>query len=122
MSNLAKWVAVVGLVLTLGLTTVPAMAVDADMTGTWEMEVVSASGTGNPIFTLTQDGKKISGTYSGAFGDSPVKGKIKGDKFSLNFESSGVHLTYKGTVEGNNCKGTVIFGEYGNGEFTGVKK
>lgn len=122
MSKLAKLAAVIGLVLAMGLSAVPAMAENADISGTWDMEVVSATNTGNPTFTLTQDGKKIKGTYKGAFGESPVKGKIKGNKFSLNFESSGVHMTYKGTVEGNKCQGTAIFGEYGTGTFKGVKK
>ncbi len=122
MSKLAKLAAVFGLVLAMGLSTMPAMAEDADMSGTWDMEVVSPTQTGNPTFTLTQNGKKIKGTYKGAFGESPVKGKIKGNKFRLNFESSGVYMTYKGTVDGNKCEGTAIFGEYGTGTFSGVRK
>lgn len=92
-----------------------------DMTGTWEMTVVTANGTGNPTFELKQEGGKLTGTYSGRFGEEDVEGKVTGNKFEIHYESSGVPVTYSGTVNGDKIEGDVDFSSYGTGTFTGER-
>ncbi len=103
------------------------VAMAADLSGTWELQVESDVGSGTPTFTFKQDGNKLTGTYSGQLGEAPVTGTVDGDKVQFSFEVSPagdkITVTYSGTTEGvNKMKGTVVFGGMGKGTFTGVKK
>jgi len=75
---------------------------------------------GSPTFVLKQDGEKLTGTYSGALGDAPLTGTVKGDKISFDFEVQGAAIRYEGTV---NSSATVIEGtcDYG-GQASGTFK
>jgi len=97
-------------------------AADVDMTGTWNVSVDSPSGKGTPTFVLEQKDGQLTGTYKGAFGESPVKGSIKGSDFEISFNSSGIDITYSGKIEGSKISGNADFGSYGKGSFTGEKK
>jgi hypothetical protein len=103
----------------------PAAAADV-MSGTWAVEVDTGQGTGTPTFTLKQEGEKLSGQYRGLFGEAPVTGTIKGNtfEFSVNVtvEGNTVRVTYAGTVEKDAMKGTVKFGDIGQGTFKGTRK
>ena len=44
----------------------------SDVTGTWKVEVEVGGQTGEPVFTLKQDGEKITGKYKGSFGEQDV--------------------------------------------------
>jgi hypothetical protein len=108
---------VLGLVLSASI-----MAMAADLTGTWNLSVTSAGGTGNPTFVLKQTGDTLSGTYTGRFGEAPCTGTVKGNDVEIVYEMSGTKVIYKGKVDGNKISGTVDFGGQGSGDFTGVKK
>lgn len=107
-------------VLSLVLVAAPAMA--GDISGHWELEVQTPSGGGTPIMELKQNGNKITGTYVGQLGETDVKGAVKGKKFTVEFNSAGVDIVYKGTFEGDSMKGSLDLGPYGMGTFTGVRK
>lgn len=112
-------IAVLVLVMSVG----NAMAADAaDMTGTWNLDVETPSGNGTPVMVLKQDGGKISGTYAGQLGETEVTGSIKGDKWTVAFDSAGVEIVYKGKVAGDSVSGSVDLGAYGMGTFTGKRK
>jgi opacity protein-like surface antigen len=102
-----------------------AFAADANVAGEWDMTVETQAGTGNPHFSLKQDGGKLTGTYKGMLGESPVTGSVKGNEVSISFQvnSQGMDLavSYTGTVEGATMKGTVKLGDMGEGTFTGKK-
>jgi hypothetical protein len=105
-----------------------ALAWAADVSGTWDMEVEIAGNTGGPTFTLKQSGAKVTGKYSGAFGESEVTGTLEGDKISLQFEvapqGDKIMLTYKGTVkaDGKAMEGTIDVPGMGEGTFKGSKR
>jgi hypothetical protein len=103
-----------------------AAAATADVSGTWAVEVATGQGTGTPAFTFKQDGDKLSGQYRGLFGEAPVTGTVKGSaiEFSVevSVEGNGVRVIYSGTVEKDTMKGTVKFGDMGEGTFTGTRK
>jgi hypothetical protein len=108
------------------LPLVAAGAETQDVTGTWTMTVETAWGSGNPTFTLTQEGESISGTYNGYFGEAPVSGTIKGDEVTLSLEVTAqgqdVKVDYIGAVEGDTMAGKVLFGGQGDATFKGTRK
>src|SRR5690349_14814580 len=77
----------------------------ADVTGTWMMTVETQAGTGNPTFTLKQEGEKVTGNYKGQLGEAPVSGTMKGNELVLNYKVSGdagnLEVKYSGTVTGD---------------------
>lgn len=98
-----------------------------NVTGNWKLTVESDNGTTNPSVTLKQNGEELTGTYHGRFGDSPLKGTLKGSdiKFTIKVEVQGqeVILDYAGKLESDTTmKGTVSFGDFGNGTFTAKKE
>lgn len=97
-----------------------------DVTGTWAMAVETAMGSGNPTFTLAQEGETVTGTYEGYFGEVPVAGTIEGDEVTLSIEvtAQGQDMTidYVGTVDGDTMAGKVLFGDLGEGTFEGTRK
>jgi len=109
----------------LGALSLPALAADANVAGTWSMTVESPMGSGNPVFVLEQSGSEVSGSYKGALGEAPVKGTVKGNevalKYSIDAQGMSLEITYAGTVEGNTIKGKVSYGDMGEGTFTGKK-
>ena len=112
-------------VAAIGALSLPALAADANVAGTWTMTVESQMGTSNPVFTLTQKGTELAGTYKGQLGEAPVKGTVKGNavelKYNINAQGMDVAVTYSGTVEGDAMKGKVSLGELGEATFTGKK-
>jgi len=98
----------------------------ADVTGTWNMSVETTAGSGSPVFTLTQKGDTISGTYKGQLGEAPVTGAVKGDDVTLEFkiEAQGQTLTvvYTGKLDGKSMSGKVSLGQLGDGTFKGTKQ
>jgi hypothetical protein len=104
-----------------------ALAIAADITGKWRFDVETSAGSGTPVFDLKQDGEKLTGTYTGALGEAPVTGTVKGDDVEITFEVSptGEKLVvkYTGKLDGENkIKGTVDLGGMAKGTFTGEKQ
>jgi hypothetical protein len=96
-----------------------------NVTGSWDVEVQTDQGSGNPAFTFKQEGEKLTGTYKGMFGESPLTGTVKGDKIEFSFKVTGQlegTLTYTGTTDGKTMKGKVSLAGLGEGTFTGKKK
>jgi hypothetical protein len=94
----------------------------AKVSGTWNMAVETSAGSGTPVFVLKQENDTlITGTYSGQFGELPVKGTLKTNKIVFRFAANDIDFEYSGTVDGNNMKGKVVIAGYGEGTFTGTK-
>jgi opacity protein-like surface antigen len=102
-----------------------AIAADANVAGEWDMVVESQMGTGTPHFSLKQEGSKLTGTYKGMLGETPVTGTVKGNdiaiNFSVNAQGMDLDVSYSGTVDGATMSGTVKLGDMGEGKFTGKK-
>ena len=99
----------------------------ADVTGKWAMSVKLDAGTGEPKIELKQSGEKVTGTYAGLLGTSPLEGTVKGNKieftFKAEFSGEKFDVTYSGTIEGDkSMKGSVKKGDLGSGTFTGTKE
>jgi hypothetical protein len=94
------------------------MVLAADISGKWTFSVNLDAGSGTPSFTFKQDGEKLSGKYSGQFGEANVTGTVKGDKVEFQFGSDAGTAKYSGTIKGEKIEGTVDYGEAGKGTFT----
>lgn len=97
----------------------------ADVTGSWDVEVQTEQGSGNPAFTFKQEGEKLTGQYKGLLGEAPLTGTVKGDKIEFSMKVSGQvegTVTYTGTTDGKTMKGKVSLAGLGEGTFTGKKK
>lgn len=94
-----------------------------NVTGKWNMSVETSRGSGNPVFTLKQEGNKVTGTYAGYFGEAPVTGTVKGNEVEMKYTMSGSTTVYKGKVDGNKIAGTVdIAAGEATGTFEGTKQ
>lgn len=104
----------------------PMLLLAADVTGTWQFEVQTDQGSGSPVFQLKQDGEKLIGTYQGLLGKADVKGSVKGDAATIEFDTDATGekatVRYTGKLDGNDkMSGKVTLGTFG-GTFTGRKK
>lgn len=103
----------------------PAAGASDNITGVWDFTVETANGSGSPVFTLKQEGEKVTGTYKGMFGEAPVTGTIKGGELKMmmkvNAQGQDFEITYTGKVNGKDSmsgKGSIS----GMGEVTWTAK
>ncbi len=97
----------------------------ATLTGTWALEAHHSAGVSTPTASITQTGDKLTGKYTGSYGDSELTGGIKGQEFTFSVEigtEQKVRVVYTGTLDGNTIKGSLTMGEMGEGTFTGTRK
>ena len=112
----------------LGTSDAPAAtaATRLDISGTWQFEVTSPAGTGTPTITFRQSGDTLAGQYVGQLGEAPVKGTLKGDQLSFEFDvalqDAKIHVVYTGVATKDALKGTAAFGDLGQGTFTARRK
>jgi hypothetical protein len=116
----ARLMILAGLALTTALTVEP-----AKVAGVWKFNVELEVGTGHPTVTLKQDGEKVTGTYDGRYGASPLEGTVKDDKieFTVSMTAEGTAVTgvFEGIVEPEGMSGSVQFEGAGDGTWTAVK-
>lgn len=104
----------------------PAPAQDKiDVTGTWAFEVTTEFGTGSSTMAFKQDGEKLTGQYSGQYGEAALTGTVKGKEITFAYdlvrETVTAHVVYAGTIDKDTMKGTLSIGDMGNGSFTAKK-
>jgi hypothetical protein len=104
----------------------PAAAKVTDVSGTWELNVESPMGSRASDAIFTQTGETLGGKMVSPRGEVPLTGTISGDtvKFGINVNVQGqsLQIDYSGTVTGDTMSGTVVFGSFGDGKWTGKKK
>jgi hypothetical protein len=100
-------------------------AQEIDLTGSWDFAVQSPNGAGTRQVVLTQHGDSISGTISSSRASGDLVGVVEGDQMSftviLMMESGPFPVSYAATVSGDGMVGTIDFGDYGAGTFTGKR-
>jgi len=104
----------------------PAAARITDVSGTWELNVESPMGSRASDAIFTQTGETLGGKMVSPRGEVPLTGSISGDtvKFGINVNVQGqsLQIDYSGTVTGDTMSGTVVFGSFGDGKWTGKRK
>jgi hypothetical protein len=108
------------------LAVLTAGAQTTNVSGNWKLTFETPNGAANPSLVLKQEGEKLTGTYKGRFGESPLEGPVKGKeiKFTVKVNAQGQEfkLEYAGAVEGDTMKGKVKFGDMGEADFSGKKE
>ena len=104
----------------------PAAAKVTDVSGTWELNVESPMGSRASDAVFTQTGGTLGGKMVSSRGEVPLNGTINGDAITfginVNVQGQDLQIDYSGTVTGDTMSGTVVFGSFGDGKWTGKKK
>jgi hypothetical protein len=97
-----------------------------DVTGKWAFNVETSAGAGAPTFTFKQDAEKLTGHYTGTFGEADLTGTVKGADITFSFtvdaQGNALKETYTGTVDKDTMKGKLVIEGLGEGTFTGKKQ
>ena len=103
--RLTAWLALPLLLLGVAVSAqTPAPAAKMpDVAGKWTMVMELSIGTSNPVLMLKQDGDKVTGTYTGRYGEAKLTGKVGADRqvqftVSLDAEGSSVTMYFAGEV------------------------
>ena len=96
------------------------------VTGKWAMTIEMDVGTATPSLELEQDGDKLTGTYSGRYGDYPVAGKITARTLTFSFAMGDDHsmvMNFTGELaaDGASIKGTADMGEMGQNKWSAAR-
>jgi len=107
------------------LASLAGSAEPAKVDGKWNVLLQLETITGHPVLTLKQNGEKLTGTYEGRYGPSPLEGEIKENRiaFAVTFTAEGSKTTgvFQGTVDGASMGGSVEFEGAGNGTWSAVR-
>lgn len=122
-----RHVALVALIALLAVSFVGAGQAKVDVSGTWAFDVQTDAGAGAPTMSFKQDGEKLTGHYTGTFGEADLTGTLKGNditfSFTADFSGTPLTSTYKGTIENaTSMRGTLEISGVGSGTFTAKKK
>jgi hypothetical protein len=103
------------------------LASAAGVTGVWQLDVQLDQGSGTPVITLKQEGSKLSGRYSGQFGEAPLAGSVDGSEIAFEFtiDAGGTALKarFRGKIEaGDLMRGTCEYGDVASGKWEGRRK
>jgi hypothetical protein len=116
--------ALLGLVF-FGLPASGISAQATDLSGEWVFTVQSPNGTGTRQATLVQVGDSITGTISSDRATGDVIGSVEDDVVTLRallmMASGPFEVVYEAEFTDTTMTGTVDFGSYGFGTFTGRK-
>lgn len=117
-------VAVVGLVIVstavAGATQAPAQA-PAPLTGKWQTTLEMEVGTASVVLVFKQDGEKLTGTYTGRYGEYQLVGKTADRKLdfvvTINAEGTETQMYFEGVItdtpQGVLLKGSADLGGMG---------
>ena len=93
--------------------------------GNWNLTMQSPMGARDVSAELKANGGSIEGGFSGPQGAAPVSGTIDGNAVSFAATVAGpmgqMELKFAGTLDGDSMSGTVQFGAFGSGTFTGAR-
>jgi hypothetical protein len=96
------------------------------LNGKWQMTLEMSVGTSSPVIVFKQDAAKLTGTYTGRYGEFPIVGKVDGRKLefvaTINAEGTETRMSFTGELQpdGDVIKGNAELG--GMGEATWLAK
>jgi hypothetical protein len=97
-----------------------------NLTGKWQMTLEMEVGTASPVLVFKQDAGKLTGTYTGRYGEYQLIGKIDGPKLefvvTINAEGTETRMSFTGELQagGDIIKGNAELG--GMGQATWLAK
>jgi hypothetical protein len=78
--------------------------------GAWQLSWQGRGGSQQATIQIQQDGSKLSGTFQGPLGSSPLAGSVDGNNVSFSVQMQGrrtITLTFTGTIDGDKMSGTL---------------
>jgi hypothetical protein len=104
----------------------PAPPAGPNVSGTWTLTVESPMGANESTATFEQSAGTLSGKIASERGEAPLSGTINNSTvaFSININVQGqaLKIDYTGEVTGDAMSGTVKFGDFGEGKWSGKRK
>jgi len=82
----------------------------ANIAGTWQLSRPGRGGSQQATIQIQQDGSKLSGTFQGPRGSSPLTGSVDGNNVSFSVQMQGrrtMTLAFTGTVDSDKMSGTL---------------
>jgi hypothetical protein len=109
--------------LALSLLTASPVFAQTNITGDWDVTVISPQGPNTTPVTFTQEGDKVSGMFKSPQGTLPFdSGSITGNElkftFTINFQGNSLPITLTGKVDGATMAGRADFGGFAEGEWS----
>ena len=86
-------------------------AFGADIAGKWKGTYTSPNGPVEVNFVFQVNDGKLTGTATGPRGESPLTGKVEGDKVDFTVARDDFKAVATGTISGDKLKLTVTVGE-----------
>ena len=102
----------------------PSKPAPINITGKWTVSLQLEQINATPTLEFKQDGEKLTGTYTGRYGQFPFEGKIKDRALQfvvkMTAEGTDVQMAYSGEVaaDSQSMKGTVSLAEMGDGTWS----
>ena len=81
----------------------------ANIGGAWQLSWEGRGGSQQATIQIQQDGSKLSGTFQGSQGSSPLTGSVAGNNISFSVQVQGrrtMTLAFTGTIDGDKMSGT----------------
>jgi hypothetical protein len=96
---------------------------DANLTGKWRLTLEMEVGRATPLLELVEKEGKLSGTYTGRYGSSPVEGAVDGKTLAFTVAFETTSLEFRGAIKDDGTlAGTAIFGELGEVTWTAARE
>ena len=94
-----------------------------DLSGTWDLTIVTDQGDQMLTIIVVQDGKDLTATGdAGEFGPIEMKGTMDGASvrlaWELDFQGTPLDIVFMGTLADDVISGTADFGGMGQGDWT----
>ena len=90
-----------------------------NLTGKWQMTLEMEVGNASPVLVFKQDADKLTGTYTGRYGEYQLAGKVDGRKLefvvTINAEGTETRMSFTGELQatGDIIKGNAELGGMG---------
>jgi len=109
--------------LALSLLTASPVFAQTNITGDWDITVVSPQGPNTTPATFTQEGDKVTGMFKSPQGSLPFDGgTMTGSEvkftFTINFQGNSLPITLTGKVDGDTMAGKADFGGFAEGDWS----
>jgi hypothetical protein len=109
--------------LALALFIASPVFAQTNVTGDWDVTVVSPQGTNTTPVTFKQEGDKVSGVFKSPQGTLPFEGgTVTGSElkftFTINAQGMQLPITLTGKIEGETITGKADFGGFAEGDWS----
>jgi len=96
------------------------------LAGQWEVEMTYLVGSAKHHFTIEQSGSTLSGEHKGERLSGQLRGSVYGNEVALRssqkVQGTSLSFDFRGLADGNSMKGTVSLAEYGQANWTAVRR